>query len=72
MKKLIYGTLFLALVGIGVVGCKKENGKFDNSLDNMRIQKFDAFDDFERKLKMLESMSDIDRRNYEKSNNYKS
>lgn len=24
MKKLIYGTLFLALVGIGVVGCKKE------------------------------------------------
>ena len=25
MKKLIYGTLFLALVGIGVVGCKKEN-----------------------------------------------
>ena len=25
MKKLIYGTLFLALVGIGFVGCKKEN-----------------------------------------------
>src|SRR5690554_3021417 len=25
MKKLIYGSLFLALVGIGVVGCKKEN-----------------------------------------------
>lgn len=25
MKKLIYGTLFLALVGIGVVGCKKDN-----------------------------------------------
>lgn len=24
MKKLIYGTLFLALVGIGFVGCKKE------------------------------------------------
>lgn len=30
MKKLIYGTLFLALVGIGVVGCKKELPK--NSL----------------------------------------
>lgn len=25
MKKLIYGTLFLAIVGIGVSGCKKEN-----------------------------------------------
>jgi len=25
MKKLIYGSLFLALVGIGIVGCKKEN-----------------------------------------------
>ena len=25
MKKLIYGTLFLTLVGIGVTGCKKEN-----------------------------------------------
>jgi hypothetical protein len=24
MKKLIYGTLFLALVGIGIVGCKKK------------------------------------------------
>jgi hypothetical protein len=24
MKKLIYGTLFLAFVGIGVIGCKKE------------------------------------------------
>lgn len=25
MKKLVYGTLFLALVGVGFVGCKKEN-----------------------------------------------
>lgn len=25
MKKMIYGTLFLAAVGIGIVGCKKEN-----------------------------------------------
>ena len=25
MKKLIYGSLFLALVGMGMVGCKKEN-----------------------------------------------
>jgi hypothetical protein len=25
MKKLIYGTLFLALLGIGIAGCKKES-----------------------------------------------
>lgn len=25
MKKLIYGGLFLAIVGIGFVGCKKDN-----------------------------------------------
>ncbi len=25
MKKLIYGSLFLAIVGIGIVGCKKKN-----------------------------------------------
>ncbi len=24
MKKLIYGSLFLAIIGIGIVGCKKE------------------------------------------------
>lgn len=30
MKKLIYGSLFLALVGIGVVGCKKETVSKDS------------------------------------------
>ncbi len=30
MKKLIYGGLFLATVGIGIVGCKKEVGKPDS------------------------------------------
>lgn len=37
MKKLIYGTLFLALVGIGVVGCKKnqvQNGRSNLNFDN--------------------------------------
>lgn len=32
MKKLIYGVLSLAIVGIGVVGCKKE--KFKNPMEN--------------------------------------
>jgi hypothetical protein len=34
MKKLIYGTLFLALVGIGLVGCKKENIVNSESVSN--------------------------------------
>lgn len=38
MKKIIYGSLFLALVGIGIVGCKKEtatssNTRFSNPYD---------------------------------------
>lgn len=71
MKKLIYGTLFLALVGIGVVGCKKENSltlnrnKFDTA-------KFDSFEDLYNKLGEIEAMSEEERRNYERQNNYKS
>jgi hypothetical protein len=40
MKKIIYGSLFLALVGIGIVGCMKTNEA--NSLDNKkkRISQF--------------------------------
>lgn len=38
MKKIIYGSLFLALVGIGIVGCKKETAtnsttRFSNPYD---------------------------------------
>lgn len=33
MKKLIYGTLFLALVGIGVVGCKKDSISTNQTLN---------------------------------------
>lgn len=37
MKKLIYGSLFLALVGIGVIGCKKETSVShkDSSLNSL-------------------------------------
>jgi hypothetical protein len=31
MKKFIYGTLFLALVGIGIYGCKKESNNIQNN-----------------------------------------
>jgi hypothetical protein len=48
MKKLIYGTLFLTLVGIGFVGCKKEkdstklnqNAKIEYRLDKIPLIKY--------------------------------
>jgi hypothetical protein len=40
MKKLIYGVLFFALVGIGVVGCKKESDLNSNREKTLRISQF--------------------------------
>ncbi len=34
MKKLVFGGLFLALIGTGVVGCKKENNQINSDLTN--------------------------------------
>jgi len=36
MKKLIYGSLFLALVGIGFIGCKKQNPIADQKESNLK------------------------------------
>lgn len=53
MKKLIYGALFLALVGIGIVGCNKENiaiseiNKNEVSIDG-KLLVFNSVEDFER------------------------
>jgi len=76
MKKLIYGTLFLALVGIGVSGCKKEitnntpNAVLKNSIEN--IPTFQSHEDLVRKIEELNAMSDEDRRIYESNSGYKS
>jgi hypothetical protein len=37
MKKLVFGGLFLALIGIGVVGCKKENSQIHDYSNNWDI-----------------------------------
>lgn len=34
MKKLIFGGLFLAALGIGLIGCKKQNPEIQNPLNN--------------------------------------
>jgi hypothetical protein len=38
MKKLIYGTLFLALVGIGLVGCKKDTFQPTQSTSSAKVE----------------------------------
>ncbi len=41
MKKLIYGSLFLAIVGIGIVGCKKENvNPVKNTSDGLVVSSY--------------------------------
>lgn len=76
MKKLVYGSLFLALVGIGVVGCKKNqiekpaqvNENLKNS--NISIPTYQNFDELNRKMKDLEEMSEDERRTFENSNSF--
>lgn len=60
MKKLIYGGLFLALIGIGLVGCKKElipQNPLQNSSNEFKVSTdgkmliFETIEDFERAIK---------------------
>ncbi len=77
MKKLIYGTLFLAIVGVGVVACKKANinsatsneSKLENSpTDDIRVYKnSDAFYD---EVNMILAMEHEERCAYENSLDY--
>ncbi|MCC5924797.1 MAG: hypothetical protein JJT77_13520 [Crocinitomicaceae bacterium] len=67
---MIYGGLFLALVGIGF-GCKKEDSNILNRNQNNTV-KFDSFEDLHEKLQEIEKMSEEERRAYEKQNNNKS
>lgn len=70
MKKLIYGGLFLALVGIGFIGCNKED--INNIGNNSNIPKFDSFEALYEKMDMLNKMGEKERRGYEIANGYKS
>jgi len=71
MRKIIYGGLFLAAVGIGFVGCKKDNmNKLERSQNN--ALEFNSMEELKSKIKELESMNEEDRRIYENQNGYKS
>ncbi len=78
MKKLKYGMVFLALVGIGIVSCEKE--EMTTSTQNNHspllmkndIPKFDSQEELYEKLDFLNQMGEAERRSYEKANGYKS
>lgn len=77
MKKLIYGTLFLALVGIGFTSCEKENlsNSVINSevnITNNNIPTFDNMEEVHERLDLLSKMGEDERRAYEKENDSKS
>ena len=45
MKKFIYGVLFLAIVGIGLVSCKKDRLEIDNQKRNLEFDFSDIYSD---------------------------
>jgi hypothetical protein len=56
MKKLIYGSLFLAIVGIGIVGCEKETIIRSNqtTYNNQELSKNEIIDGFKRSFNQFE------------------
>lgn len=75
MKKLIYGSLFLAAVGIGLIGCKKENlpisamTNSDISSDGKMLI-FESVESFEKSVedlteeKRIKVLSEISKQNF--------
>ncbi len=76
MKKLIYGTLFLAIVGIGFVGCKKENNRINSNLTNNdfstngKMLIFESVESYEKSIELQSAekrekfLSDISKLNF--------
>ena len=77
MKKVVYGGLFLALIGIGFSSCKKED--LGNTVVNQgsgigknHIPTFESMEDLNDRLELLSKMSEEERRTYENETNAKS
>lgn len=76
MKKLVFGGLFLALVGIGFVGCKKENNLNNSNLINNdfsangKMLVFESVESYEKSIefqtveKREKFLSDISKLNF--------
>ena len=69
MKKLIYGGLFLALVGVIISGCKKEEV---STPIKSNIPKFSNYEALIKEMNKLDAMDEDERRKFEKVNGYKS
>lgn len=60
MKKLIYGTLFLALAGIGVVGCKKEIASNNQTNKSQGVKEKSILYRVENGMLVLNTVDDFD------------
>lgn len=80
LNKLMLRSFFFALIGIGLIGCKKENISLqpymnqNNTLKNgnIRIPYFSNFEELDNTIEFLELQTEEDRINYEIHNNYTS
>jgi hypothetical protein len=60
MKKLIYGTLFLALVGIGIIGCKKEISSKQETNNSQSVKEKSILYRVENGMLVLNTVDDFD------------
>lgn len=60
MKKLIYGTLFLAMVGIGIIGCKKEFASNQQKSNSQNVKEKSILYRIENGMLVLNTVDDFD------------
>lgn len=71
MKNIIYRGVFLSLITVTFIGCKKDNlNSFKNVNNNS--SNFNSIKELKAKIKELEHLSEEERRAYESQNDYKS
>jgi hypothetical protein len=61
MKKLIYCGLFLAIVGIGIVGCMKKNEDNSNNEKRLRVSHLDSIGIEHQKVRVCISFRETKR-----------
>ncbi len=76
MKKLFYGVMCFALIGVGLVGCKKEkkikSSDEDSIVSKIETIKFTTEQEMITQFETIKKMGESERREFEKKNNYKS
>jgi hypothetical protein len=60
MKKLIYGTAFLAIVGIGIIGCEKEIDTSQQKSNSQNVKEKTILYRVENGMLVLNTVDDFD------------